>query len=1290
MLNDFKKNLENFSWIRDAASRDQNFRSLSGFWMAAYAKNEVSKHVNVVGTVESQAGFIISALNIEDEIISLGKVEKKIWNLVSDKTQGFPFLIASDELQARRLIGILDAFYPGEILYFPAREFNLSQVESTSKSAMHERIAILSKLLHPEKNTHKPLIILTAAALEQRLPDFSEFKSKFIELHLGDEIEPLELVKQLTDLGYRQNQLADSPGEISHRGDIVDIVPVDLKQAENPESESSKDFYGIRISFFDTEIDQIKYYDPETQRQVDASQKIVIPPAQEINLNQQEKNELREKIKQYVAEKSKEMFKQAASKEDVERFRSFCEVDLEKIINESGVEVFDRWLELIYSEKTTVLDVFSELEGRAIVFDVKKLQESLLSWEALKERQITQLLSQGKTIALVIENIIGKADIMHSLDSKFNVLSFSLLDQSGNGFPNAEKINFRSLDAENYRSREDELFAYLVERRDNGAKSYIYVADESKRDKLNSKLLLKAPGAIERLVPIALNQGFLWPDAALLILGNENIFGQRYKRRKSKKKHAGATIEFFSDLTVGDYVVHEDHGIGIYEGLEKISTVGGTKDYMKISYAKGDSLYLPMEAIEQLSKYIGMDSRKPRISRLGGGDWEKLKNKARESIKQLATNLVELYAKRDKIKGHKFSVDTVWDKEFADGFPFEETDDQLQAMEEISKDMESDKVMDRLLIGDVGFGKTELAFRAMFKAVNNNLQAAMLAPTTVLTQQHYENFIDRAKNFPINVGLLSRFATASEQEKTIKGLANGEIDVVIGTHRLLSKDVKFKRLGLLVVDEEQRFGVDHKESLKEKYPTVDVLFLSATPIPRTLHMSLSGIRDISNLEEAPQERREVQTFVLEYDEALLDEAITREIARGGQVFYLNNNVKKIAEIVSHLETRIPGLRVLAGHGQMPEGELENIIRSFINREADVLVCTTIIESGIDMPNVNTLIVTNADRLGLAQIYQIKGRVGRSNKQAYAYITYEGNKILTEDAQKRLATIRDYTSLGSGMKIAMKDLEVRGAGNLLGGEQHGHMESIGYELYVQMLEEEVNRIRSERLANAENNESDLYFDTELDDFASADVKTRVAMDKNNRLNAKLIGRTRHNTGQIDETKIDSTFLESESEKKTKISTQIDLKLDAYLPSSLIQSDGQKMDMYKRLLEIDNIDDYYDILDELNDRYGDVPAETYTLANVSYVESRASLLGLERIFVERKNVIMEFSAKLKPNMESLSILMNLSDYKRKLRFDASNNGRIVFSGAGADLEKVPELLMKLFSDVEKELKTDSKVR
>ena len=592
-----------------------------------------------------------------------------------------------------------------------------------------------------------------------------------------------------------------------------------------------------------------------------------------------------------------------------------------------------------------------------------------------------------------------------------------------------------------------------------------------------------------------LARGYEFPESSFVILSEQDIFGSRARRKKKKtRKYEGEQIAGLSDLTIGDYVVHENHGLGIYQGFEKIEVDKVVKDYIKISYAKGGNLYIPATQLDAIQKYGSQDGKKPKLNTLGTQDWVNTKNRVRAAVGVVAKELVDLYALREQNQGYVYGPDTVWQQEFEETFPYEETDGQLEAIAAVKQDMMSSKIMDRLICGDVGYGKTEIAIRAAFKAVQDGKQVVYLVPTTILAQQHYNTFLKRMSHYPVNIGLLCRFVGAAEQKKTIEGLKTGQIDIVIGTHRLLSKDVSYKDLGLLIIDEEQRFGVNHKEQIKQMKKTVDVLSLSATPIPRTLHMSLIGIRDMSVLEEAPMERQPIQTFVFEYNEEMIREAIVREMARGGQVYYVFNRVKQIADVAAKIEELVPEANVAYAHGKMTESRLEKIMYGFINQEIDVLVSTTIIEIGLDISNVNTIIIHDADQLGLSQLYQLRGRVGRSNRSAYAFLMYKRDKMLKEVAEKRLAAIKEFTDLGSGFKIAMRDLEIRGAGNLLGQEQHGHMAAVGYDLYCKMLGEAVKKEKGGMVEEHFDTTIDLDIDAYLPETYVASEEQRLDLYK----------------------------------------------------------------------------------------------------------------------------------------------------------------------------------------------------
>ena len=632
--------------------------------------------------------------------------------------------------------------------------------------------------------------------------------------------------------------------------------------------------------------------------------------------------------------------------------------------------------------------------------------------------------------------------------------------------------------------------------------------------------------------------GYEYPMLKFTVISETDIFGKK-KKKKRRRIYEGEKIQSFTDLKPGDYVVHENHGLGIYQGIEKIEIDRIEKDYMKISYAGGGNLYIPATQMDLIQKYASADAKKPKLNRLGGQDWERTKTRVRKAVQVIARDLVELYAARQEKEGYAYEPDTVWQKEFEEMFPFEETDDQAAAIEETKKDMESHKIMDRLICGDVGFGKTEVAIRAAFKAVQENKQVAFLVPTTILAQQHYNTLVQRMKDFPVRVDLMCRFRTPSQQKKTLEDLKKGQVDILVGTHRILSQDVCFKDLGLLVIDEEQRFGVQHKEKIKKLRENVDVLTLTATPIPRTLHMSLIGIRDMSVLEEAPMDRMPIQTYVMEYQDEMVREAIVRELSRQGQVYYVYNKVKDIAEITARVQSLVPEANVAYAHGQMREHQLERIMYDFINGDIDVLVSTTIIETGLDISNANTMIIHDADKLGLSQLYQLRGRVGRSNRMAYAFLLYRRDRLLREVAEKRLAAIREFTDLGSGFKIAMRDLEIRGAGNLLGEAQHGHMEAVGYDLYCKMLNEAVKNMKQ-------------------------------------------------GTSQ---------------EEAASFTTTVDLNVDAFIPASYIPDEYQKLDIYKRIALIETEEEMDDMMEELIDRFGDIPKKVQKLILIARLKAFA---------------------------------------------------------------------------------------
>ena len=707
-------------------------------------------------------------------------------------------------------------------------------------------------------------------------------------------------------------------------------------------------------------------------------------------------------------------------------------------------------------------------------------------------------------------------------------------------------------------------------------------------------------------------KGFEYPLIKFAVISESDIFGQEQKKKKKKKNYNGKRIQDFSELSIGDFVVHEKHGLGIYKGIEKVEVDKIVKDYIKIEYRGGSNLYILATQLDALQKYAGAEAAKPpKLNKLGGQEWNKTKSRVRGAVRNIAKELVELYAVRQEKEGFVCGPDTVWQREFEEMFPYEETEDQLSAIEDTKRDMESTKIMDRLVCGDVGYGKTEVALRAAFKAVQESRQVVYLVPTTILAQQHYNTFVQRMKDFPVRVELLCRFRTPAQQKKAIEGLKKGQVDIVIGTHRVLSKDVEFKNLGLLIIDEEQRFGVVHKEKIKQLKKDVDVLTLTATPIPRTLHMSLIGIRDMSVLEEPPMDRIPIQTYVMEYDEETVREAINRELRRGGQVYYVYNRVNDIAEVALRISKLVPDARVDFAHGQMSERELERVMYGFINGEIDVLVSTTIIETGLDISNVNTMIIHDSDRYGLSQLYQLRGRVGRSNRTAYAFLMYRQNMVLRETAEKRLTAMREYTDLGSGFKIAMRDLELRGAGNLLGAEQHGHMNAVGYDLYCKMLSEAVKEAKGIHT---------------MEDFE----------------------------------------------------TTIDLNMDAFIPDSYISNEFQKLDTYKRIAGIESQQDYDDMLEELLDRFGEMPRAVLNLLAIAKLKALCHQAYVTEIKQLGKEVRITLYEKARLNPSGIPELMK--KYRRGLTFKAEQEPKFILTPQGKLIEALSAFAEELLLLVE----------
>ncbi len=985
------------------------------------------------------------------------------------------------------------------------------------------------------------------SAAVKKITPHKYFESASFRLSLGDNLDLKNVKETLVKLGYERMDLVDTKGQFSIRGGIVDVF--------TPDSE-----YPYRIELFDTEVDSIRTFDVNTQRSVKNLQNVEIFPAEQMLADKTVFNDAAESLyKEYSAQikrllKKGDEWQQAA--ENLEKRRDeLCEY----IRNVSNVQLLENYLHYFYDETEYLWDYMEE--GTVIVDDPDRICEYLdaRSLEIKDDFQI--FLERGQVVPKDMELLSGKDDFFKIYDKPlvYVLTPFTKTVKGAGELTEVHNIQSRQMVAFGGRMEllESELKDYV-------RKKYRIVITASSKERLdNLKEFTDRIGLQDKIIfeEGILSSGMDFPSKKLCYITENDIFsGQKLNRKRRKKKRTKSEqIQSFADMKAGDYVVHENHGIGKFLGIEQLTVQGDQKDYLKIKYAGNDMLYVPVEQMDMIQKYIGTDGAAPKVNKLSGGDWKVTKAKAKAAIAKMAQELLQLYAQRKMQKGHAFGEDTVWQKEFEEAFPYTETDDQLRAIEEIKEDMERPSAMDRLLCGDVGFGKTEVAARALFKCIADGKQAAVLVPTTILANQHYYTLKERFEKFPLKVEMLSRFRSDKQQDEIIDQLNRGQIDLIIGTHRLLSKDVKFKDLGLLVIDEEQRFGVAHKEKIKQLKQNVDVLTLSATPIPRTLNMSLTGIKDMSLIEEPPEERYPVQTYVMEQDDSMIREIIVRELDRGGQVFVVYNRVRGINKLADNIRSLVPEARVCVGHGQMNEHALEDVMLSFINGENNVLVATTIIESGIDISNANTMIIIDADKFGLSQLYQLRGRVGRSNRMAYAYLMYQKDKVLTEIAEKRLKAIKEFTEFGAGFKVAMRDLEIRGAGNLLGSEQSGHMMNIGYELYCKLVDDAIRTLQGEII----------------------------------------------------------------NENREEIS--VELMVTANIPNWYIENETLKLQMYKKIATVSTEADEDEIIDEMMDRFGDVPRETLNLIRVSRIRALAENLSVVRIYEQQGKVIVAFAEK-----------------------------------------------------------------
>lgn len=956
-------------------------------------------------------------------------------------------LVTYNEIQARKLYQDLKKLIK-QTYFFPKKEITSYDYVAQSKEIEYKRIDVLNKMYLAKQQKEPIIIVTTIEAVMQKMVAKDTLYQNVIDFEVGKTYLLDGIKEKLVGLGYERSDLIENKGQFSIRGGIVDV--------------GLSEKIGVRIEFWGDEVDSIRFFQISSQRSTEMLKEITIFPAHEL-------------IVQDLSEAVKNI--QEKYPEEIE--------DIELIKNGDYISKINKYFNEFYKNQASFLDYMSD-EYLLLLDEKSKINQRKTNIIEDNNKLIASLVEKEKFVPEAIENI-------SKFEYNFEEKQIIYLEQN-DSIKNIQKYYFETREINFYNLQLDLLLADIVTYQKNKKKVVLLAGNEIsakklcnilKENQINYKYEREAenvkPGEI--IVTIGgFSSGFENYDLNLIVVSLQNNFEEPVKRKKklsSTFKDSEKIV--FADLKPGDIVVHQTHGIGQFIGVNTITADGVTKDYIKIKYRNDDILYVPTNSLDSVRKYIGGgDNSSPRLNKLGGKEWSATTSKVKKNLEAVAKDLIELYAKRQKIKGFSFSPDTPWQKQFEDSFPYTETDDQLRCIQDVKKDMEKPQPMDRLLCGDVGYGKTEVAIRAAFKAVMDQKQVAYLVPTTILANQQYEEFKTRMQEFAINVELLNRFKTKKEQDEIIKKLKLGEVDVVVGTHRLLSEDVNFKDLGLLIIDEEHRFGVKDKEKIKKLRTNIDVLTMTATPIPRTLHMSIVGVRDMSVIYEPPHNRKPVQTYVLEYDQEVITEAITKEIERGGQVFYLFNQVEGIEKKANEISMLVPEAKVGFAHGKMSGRELEEIMESFINQEINVLVCTTILESGIDIPNANTIIVENADRLGLAQLYQIRGRVGRSDKQAYAYVTYKRDKLLSEVADKRLKAIKEFTEFGSGFKIAMRDLEIRGAGSMLGEMQHGHMEQVGYDTYCKLLDEVIKEMQGIEVVEEQDVQIDLAVSSYIPD------------------------------------------------------------------------------------------------------------------------------------------------------------------------------------------------------------------
>ena len=1085
--------------------------------------------------------------------------------------EGTCMVVMDTEMAAVELFNELKS-YRSDILLFLPRELPLVHVQAAAPERRSQRLGVLSRLV-----LGVPTMFVTCgAALMERLAPPEAFISQVKVVKRGDTLPPRSLLSDLVAAGYERVDMLEGPGQVALRGDILDVFP---PQGENP----------CRIEFFDDEVDQLRWFDVATQRSIQQTDRALIPPAFETP---------------QPGSRVRKALKALGDRAGFDRERE----DWSENRPTLGADVL---LPLLYEEEASLDDYLPGDCFRLVLEPDRVLEEGRTARDLFME-SVAAMLERGEGHPKQAMLLRESGHLVSVLNTRRTAAVYALF-RTSRDIEHRMRVTFTLEGAPMYLGDMGELARELKRFRQASGSALLYGGEsadallESLQDEIRCTIadeLARDPEPGEILIlKKSLPRGFLCPAQKLMVLTGSELFGKRMSRPRKKKSGLK-----FSDLTVGDYIVHEAHGVGRFVGVEQLTVENSTRDYLLLLYKGGDKLYIPTDQLDRIQKYMGSsgEDAAPALSKLGGSEWQQKVQKARAAAKKLAVDLAALYAARASLTGFAFSPDTPWQRKLEAAFPYEETKDQLRSIREVKTDMESRRPMDRLLCGDVGYGKTEVAIRAAFKAIQDGKQVALLAPTTILAQQHFATVSERFSSFPVTVGCLSRFQTPKERDNVKTALAKGEIDMVIGTHAVLSKDVRFKDLGLLIIDEEHRFGVNHKEQIKAMRSQVDVLTMTATPIPRTLNMAMTGVRDVSVIETPPENRFPVQTYVVEYTDAQIAAVIRRELGRGGQCFVVSNKVMSMESILAHFQELVPEARFLMAHGQMNEHLLEQTMLSFIKQEADVLLCSTIIESGVDIPNCNTLVVLDADKLGLAQLYQLRGRVGRSNRIAYAYFTVPQSRSLPEAAQKRLLAVREFTQFGAGYRLAMRDLEIRGAGSLLGAEQHGHLADIGYEYYCKLIRQAVDQATGREVAPV-------------------------------------------------------------------IDTAVDAPGDAYVPKDLVNGELQRMAMYKRIAEIEDMSMFDDMYDEFTDRYGDLPESVERLMRMSLIKHLAARAGFISVTVKPGKATLKYDQSARPDGGKLLLALSNEQGARLLGGDPASID-ITVKGRSADdfVKKLPQFL------------------